>query len=322
MKVNQIITVILFLSISTLSAQTLGEFKPGKSGPKTLESRKFDSKEVFIADFAVHYQVYAEESTTNEGGTSFVKGIMGKAKASLAVGLDIPTATIEKITNETYANFVDELKAQGFNILNPEVAKNTNYYKDYKYSTNLAMIPSPTKEGAVLVHPQNIGFFYKEKGANASYTKLSTELNDAAVIRVDVYIDFVKMGDFNKGFGASVNAKTNLVMSEQNTIIHFVVGRNKIGGSPLAEYQGIIKKDLEIDGVIKEEKITSYAQSDYDNKGVETAFGTLYTAKNTTSSKVALVPADANKYEMGVTEALNVFLEHHIKEFYSKFYKK
>ena len=182
MKVNQIITVILFLSISTLSAQTLGEFKPGKSGPKTLESRKFDSKEVFIADFAVHYQVYAEESTTNKGGTSFVKGIMGKAKASLAVGLDIPTATIEKITNETYANFVDELKAQGFNILNPEVAKNTNYYKDYKYSTNLAMIPSPTKEGAVLVHPQNIGFFYKENEANASYTKLSSELNDAAVI--------------------------------------------------------------------------------------------------------------------------------------------
>lgn len=108
---------------------------------------------------------------------------------------------------------------------------------------------------------------------------------------------------------------------EKNTIVHFVVGKNKIGGSPLAEYQGIVKRDLDIDGVIKEEKITSYVQSDYDNKGVETAFGTIYTAKNTTSSKVALVPADANKYEIGVTEALNMFLEHHIKEFYSKFYR-
>lgn len=321
MKAKHFILIAFCINTSILIAQTLGEFKPVKSGPKTLESRKFETKEVFIADFAVHFQVYAEESTTNKGGTSFVKGIMGKAKASLAVGLDIPTATIEKITNDSYANFVADLKAQGFNILNPEVAKNTNYFKDYKYSTNLAMIPSPTKEGGLLVHPQNTGFYYKDKRTNAPYTKLSAELNDAAVIRVDVYIDFVKMGDFNKGFGASVNAKTNLVVSEQNTIVHFIVGKNKIGGSPLAEYQGILKKDLDIDGVIKEEKITSYAQSDYDNKGVETAFGTLYTAKNTTSSKVALVPADANKYEIGVKEAINMFLEHHIKEFYSKFYK-
>lgn len=183
------------------------------------------------------------------------------------------------------------------------------------------MIPSPTKEGAVLVHPQNIGFFYKENEANASYTKLSSELNDAAVIRVDVYIDFVKMGDFNKGFGASVNAKTNLVMSEQNTIIHFVVGRNKIGGSPLAEYQGIIKKDLEIDGVIKEEKITNYVASDYDNWGTSTAFGTVYSAKNKATSKASIVPADANKYEKGVEQAITTFLSHHVNEFKTKFYK-
>lgn len=65
MKTKLIILMLLFSNIALLNAQTLGEFKPGKSGPKTLESRKFDSKEVFIADFAVHFQVYAEESTTN-----------------------------------------------------------------------------------------------------------------------------------------------------------------------------------------------------------------------------------------------------------------
>lgn len=65
MKTKLIILMLLFSNIALLNAQTLGEFKPGKSGPKTLENRKFDSKEVFIADFAVHFQVYAEESTTN-----------------------------------------------------------------------------------------------------------------------------------------------------------------------------------------------------------------------------------------------------------------
>lgn len=321
MKTTLIVGIMFFMQVSFVSAQTLGTFKPGKAGPSSLDRRKFDNKDVYIADFALHYQVYAEESTTNKGGQGLAGGIMGKAKASLAVGLDIPTTTLEKITNETYAQFVSALAGQGFNVLNGDAAKNTEYYKDYTYSTNLSMSPSKTKEGSITVHPQNIGFFYKTKGLYAAYSKLSTELNDAAVIRVDLYVDFVEMGDFNKGFGATVNAKTNLVLAEKNTIVHFIVGRNKIGGSPLGEYQGVLKTDLDIDGVIKEEKISSYAASDYDSRGVQSALGTVYTAKNTSKSKVALISTDADKYDSGVTLAIKTFLEYHLNEFKDKFYK-
>lgn len=321
MKSKLIIVIALFIGVSTVSGQTLGDFKPGKSGPSTLDKRKFKNKDVYIADFAVHYQVYAEESTTNKGNQGLVSGVMGKAKASLAVGLDVPTETLKSITNEAYATFVSSLKAQGFNVLNGDAAKDTDFYKDYKYSTHLDIIPSKSREGSVTVHPENVGFFYKEKFFNTPHTKLSSELNDAAVVRVDLYVDFVEMGDFNKGFGASVNAKTNLILSENSTIVHFIVGRNKIGGSPLGEYQGILKKDLDIDGVIKEEKISSYAQSDYDNRGVGTAFGTVYTAKNNSTSKVALVSAGVNKYENGVEQAIDTFLTHHLNEFKNKFYK-
>jgi hypothetical protein len=314
--------MVFFMGLSIVSAQTLGDFKPGKAGPKSLERPKFNNKNVYIADFAVHYQVYSEKSASKKGGSGVFGAVMGAAKASLAVGLDISQETLQKITNEAYTQFVADLEAQGFSVMKADEAKNTDFYKGYKYSTNLTMAPSKTMEGAVTVHPQNIGFFYNEKGSNTNTTKLSKELNDAPVARIDLHVVFVETKGSNKsGIGANVVAKTNLVLSDNNTIAHFIVGRNKIGGSPLGEYQGVLKKDLDIDGVIKEEKITNYVDSDYDNWGTSTAFGTVYSAKNKASSKAAIVPADANKYEKGVEGAINTFLSHHVNEFKNKFFK-
>ncbi len=322
MKSRLIIPMVFFMGLSIVSAQTLGDFKPGKAGPKSLERPKFNNKNVYIADFAVHYQVYSEKSASKKGGSGVFGAVMGAAKASLAVGLDISQETLQKITNEAYTQFVADLEAQGFSVMKADEAKNTDFYKGYKYSTNLTMAPSKTMEGAVTVHPQNIGFFYNEKGSNTNTTKLSKELNDAPVARIDLHVVFVETKGSNKsGIGANVVAKTNLVLSDNNTIAHFIVGRNKIGGSPLGEYQGVLKKDLDIDGVIKEEKITNYVDSDYDNWGTSTAFGTVYSAKNKASSKAAIVPADANKYEKGVEGAINTFLSHHVNEFKNKFFK-
>lgn len=322
MKLKIIATTVFCMSICFVNAQTLGDFKPGKTGPVSLGKAKFDNKNIYIADFAVHYQVYSEKSATKKGGSGIFGAVMGAAKASLAVGLDISEATLQHITNDAYAQFIADLKAKGFNVMKADEAKNTEFYKDYQYSTNLKMSPYHKEEGTLTVHPQNVGFFYKEKGATENTTKLSKELNDAAVVRVELYVEFVKAsGSSKSGIGANVVAKTNLVLSEDNTIAHFIVGRNKIGGSPLAEYQGVLKKDLDVDGVIKEEKITNYVASDYDNWGTKTAFGTLYSAKNKATAKAAIVPADADKYKKGVEQAIDVFLKHHLNEFQSKYYR-
>lgn len=322
MKANHFFSMLLLVSFGTINSQTLGDFKPGKSGPVSLEKPKFENKKVYIADFAVHYQVYSEKSASKKGGAGLFGAVMGSAKASLAVGLEVSEETLQNITNTAYSQFLGELESKGFTVMKPEEAKQTEFYKGYQFSTNLKMFPSPSIEGAVTVHPQNVGFFYKDKGATENTTKLSKELNDAAVIRIDLYVEFVKTRSSNKsGIGANVVAKTNLVLSEDTTIAHFIVGRNKIGGSPLAEYQGILKKDLDIDGVIKEDKITNYVDSDYDNWGTKTAYGTVYVAKNKATSKAAIVPVDSPKYEQGVTQAIEVFLKHHLNEFHAKHYK-
>lgn len=89
----------------------------------------------------------------------------------------------------------------------------------------------------------------------------------------------------------------------------------------MGEYQGVLKKDLDIDDVIKEEKISNYVESDYDNWRTSTAFGTVYSTKNKATSKAAIVPADTDKYEKGVELAINTFLSHHVSEFKNKFFK-
>ena len=96
MKARLIITMALLMGIFTVSAQSLGDFKPGKAGPKSLERPKFDNKNVYIADFAVHYQVYSEKSASKKGGSGIYGKVMGAAKASLAVGLDISQETLQK----------------------------------------------------------------------------------------------------------------------------------------------------------------------------------------------------------------------------------
>lgn len=158
MNTKTFIIAALFIGILKVDAQILGEFKPGKAGPKSLERPKFDNKNVYIADFAVHYQVYSEESAAKKGGQGIFGAVMGSAKASLAVGLDISQQTLQNITNEAYEKFVLELKDNGFTVLDGEQANNTEFYKGHKYSTNLSMTPSSTMEGAVTVHPQNVGF--------------------------------------------------------------------------------------------------------------------------------------------------------------------
>lgn len=349
MRTKFIIAIAFFAGLSTLvNAQTLGDFSPkeerGAYGP-----RKFPSKDVYIADFAVHYQVYSDRSTTNKGNQMLVKGVMGKAKATLTVGLDIPEATLQQITDEAYAKFVADLKAQGFNVLPADAAGNTDYYKGYTRYDNLGVIASGSMPGGVTVHPRNVPFYSKSEGLFQSYAKLSSELNDANIIRVDLHVLFLDTQASNKGFGAKVSAETNLCLAayenvtsietndsfttkigitgktrqataNSKSVFTVVTGRNKIGGSPLGTYTGILKKNLEIKDVLKDQKLKSVASSDYDNLGTETAFGKLYTARNTKTTNVATVTVDADKYEKGVESAITKFLDYHVNEFKTKFF--
>lgn len=373
MNTRFIILLSLLMCMGGLNAQTLGDFNPkedrGGYGP-----RKFPSKDVFIANFSVNFEVFNWRTAATKGGI-VGNTLMGDTKASLAVGLDIPEATLQQITDEAYAQFVAELKAQGFNVLNADAAANTGYYSEYQRIDNMGMSLSEAP-GVLTVYPSNTPFFVKgfDKSGKikregmfsvigladrddeiSSYPKLSQELNDATIINADMYILFLDINKPYQGNGANLTANTNLRLNEYGvlksrvetntspsitnkigltapgskevtatakTSIVFVAGRNKIGGSPLGTYHGVLKEDLVIKGVLAKEKIEAHAQTDTDNIGTETAFGRMYRADNISVKNTALIHADAQKYEAGVKESVNTFLKHHVGEFKTKFFKK
>ena len=373
MRTQFIATLVLLLGLTiVINAQTLGDFSPkedrGAYGP-----REFPSKDVYIANFSVNFELYNLRSTSTKGG--FANKVMsGDTKASLAVGLDIPAATLQEITDDAYKSFVAELQANGFNIINPNAAANTPYYKDYERIDNMKMSLSEAP-GVLTVYPSNTTFFVKgfknsgkikrqgmlsvvglddRMGEVMSYSKLSRDLNDATIINADMYVLFLDITPPYQGKGAKLTANTNLRLSAYDalksrmtkgknsltdklgitasknkevtataqTVIDFVAGRNKIGGSALGTYKGVLKKNLAINGVLGKEKVQSYAKTQNSYIGVETAFGKMYTTEDIAVENTAIIKADAGKYENGVEQALQTFLKYHVDEFHNKFFKK
>lgn len=375
MKATLIITMALFMGLSTVSAQSLGDFSPkedrGARGP-----RKFPSKDIYIANFSVNFQMYNLKTASTKGGFAD-RMLSGNTKASLAVGLDIPVATLQQITDEAYQAFVADLKAKGFNVLNADAVAKTKYYDGYQRFDNMEMTLSEAP-GMVTVYPSNTTFFVKgftkdgqkiqggaggflnrvmnDDGRNSiedeisTYTKLSSELNDATIVNADMYVLFLDVKKPYQGSGAKITANTNLRLASNEHIksrvannstssklgltgkskeknylcvsaIDFIAGKNKIGGSPLGTYTGVLKSDLQINGVVGKEKVEAYAKTNNDFIGTETAFGKVYRADNISVENTALIKADAGKYENGVEQALHTFLKHHVSEFKGKFFK-
>ncbi|MDN4166206.1 hypothetical protein QWY31_11885 [Cytophagales bacterium LB-30] len=366
MKTRLFITTVLFFWFAiSASAQSVGEFKPKEY--KLNGANKFKSKDVYIANFSVNFQLYNLKTATTKGDFTG-RMLTGDTKASLAVGLDVPIATLQEITDEAYQKFVQDLQAKGFNVLNGDAAAKTQFYEGYQRMERMEMslLEAP---GMLTVYPTDAVFYVKgftkdgkkiqggisatlnramnDDGRNSivdeisKYPKLSDELDNATIVNADLYVLFLDVKKPYQGNGARIIANTNLRLASYEHIdsrvskaggsgskekqylcvsaIDFVQGRNKIGGSPLGVYGGLLKEDLLIKEVIGQEEIQSYAKSDQDYIGVETGFGMMYRADNISVENTAVIKADAAKYGKGAKEAINLFLEHHVKQFEKKF---
>ncbi|SDM75762.1 hypothetical protein SAMN05421823_1249 [Catalinimonas alkaloidigena] len=354
-----------------VQAQDLGDFKPKEN--KLNGANKFKSKDIYIANFSVNFQLYNLKTASTKGNFAD-RMLSGNTRASLAVGLDIPLATLQQITDEAYQRFVADLKEKGFTILNGDAAAHTKYYEGYQRFENMEMSLSEAP-GMLTVYPTNTVFFVKgftkdgqrkQGGISASlnramnndgrtsivdeiskYPKLSAELDEATIVNADLYILFLDVKKPYQGNGAKIVANTDLRMAAYEHInsrvanhstssklgitgstkekqylcvsaVDFVQGRNKIGGSPLGVYSGVLKEELPINGVVAEEKIQAYAKTDRDFIGTETAFGMMYRAEDIAVENTALIHADAGKYETGIKQALDTFLGYHVNKFSTK----
>ncbi|WP_010135681.1 hypothetical protein [Ochrovirga pacifica] len=212
----------------------------------------------------------------------------------------------------------------------------------------LSKIPKKTDVGKSLAK-----FTKKFKHPKLSrYPKISKELGDVMVLDINMYVMFTEapkpgfnLGSLDKV--AKVKINTNYRLVDRYTVVNsgedkksllgiksagnniatdvltefsVVYGRNKIGGSALATYDGNLKKPIEINGVLKKEKIKAYQSQQtiaptLNNPAYQKIGGiTLATIENRFSKNASWIQVDGAKHSDGLYNACHLFLEQNLKE--------
>lgn len=336
----------LFLLVSSgLMAQALGEFKPKDQSWGLNKLKKADK--IYIAGFNVNYQVYNEKQKFKQGGAQLGGGMKGDAKTEVSVGLEgLDEKTVQEITDKLYKDYVDKLKAKGLTIISADEASKIETYSDFARvkggKISMAEIP-----GVMTSTPTDFEYFIKKLDKDGKekkggflgnpammYPKLSKELGDAIIGAVDITVLFVQDQEAFQGNGAKLKVKTNLrligtesvVMTEdaavkfkgQNSVTTVTstvaFHHGKVGAGATSVYSGTIAKPLLIQGVLDEEKITSYASGSV-SQGTPTIYGTFYSVRNGNTFNAKVLQVDPAMYSDGVCLAANKFLMYHTDEF-------
>ncbi|QNM84666.1 hypothetical protein H9W90_10705 [Polaribacter pectinis] len=182
--------------------------------------------------------------------------------------------------------------------------------------------------------------------------KLSKELGDAIIADVNLFVMFSENGsDWMKGRAAKVKIKTNLRLinnyavtipqkfKEKKTTLGKLFGsvkikgavdtypassnvtfsQGKVGLGAEAVYSGFLKDDVEINGVLKKQKVVAYQKQ---GSFVPTSFSTfsnyLDAKADRFSEKAKWIEVDGDKYAQGFYNVCNTFLEKNLDEFFNK----
>lgn len=350
LKIKTALVAILCLTFTMGHAQSLGEFKP-KDVSYGLKKLK-DAKKVFISAFNVNYQVYNEKEDFKQGGSTLGGGFKGDASAQISIGLEgLTDKDVQKITDQLYTDYIAQLKAKGLNIISTDEAGKTSVYSDFIKvqggKVSLAQIP-----GTMSTSPTGFEYFVKKidkSGKTKSggflgntaiiYPKLSSELGDAIIAEVNLYVLFVEGQNAFQGNGANIKVKTNLRLSGpeaiemtsdnkikmkgQNEYFMATSGVNfyhgKMGMGSTTSYSGTLAKSMGIGGVIEDTKLQSFANRSTSTSTTNTIYGSYFNVDNKSSSASKIVEVDPSKYYNGVYMATKKFVDFHTQQFLNGF---
>ncbi len=347
MKIILLLILTIAFSLSGYT-QTLGDFKPKD---QSYGLKKVKSKRVYIASFTVNYQVYNEKEDFKQGGRMFGgAGYKGDALAKLSVGLDnITEAGIQAVTDRLFGDFTAMLKAKGLELVTADEAGKTSAYADYTRQTG-GKINEANFPGTLATTPNGFDYYVKSVSksgkeqsggflgqASTMYGRLSSQLDDAIIADVDLFILFVKDKEAFGGAGANIKIKTSLRLADTEAITMtsnakfklkgqnktvaaisqaaFYNGKVPTGMGANSSYIGQIKSPLDIDGVIEDQKLQSFAANRADYIGTSTAYGKWYNPENVVSKSTNIIPVDEKKYTEGVYMAGKKFIEYHTSAF-------
>lgn len=234
---KKLIFAVLFLYISSSGySQTLAEdeISMHKSGYKEKQFFK-GNKKIYINSFLVYNEIYREDQDTKQGGSGFGGVVKGTASVVQTLGLSgVEAEDLQNVANNLYTDFVNELKAEGFEIISAADAGKTEVYEGWQLVEG-PIVKDAGLPGVLSVVPEGFGYYIrgvdkngkdiKSKGLSRVINKggsgstglafsnsaaLSKQLDDAVVVDVSLCYLFTQEGDnWLRGNSAKIVVKTN-----------------------------------------------------------------------------------------------------------------
>lgn len=350
MKTKLFIGLLFAFIASTVQAQSLGEYKPGLSKYGIKEFRKAPKK-IYISNFNIHFEVYKDAVDYKAAG-GFRGTKRGEATARAAVGiLKLETSDIQAQTDRLYNEFIADLKAGGYEIISSDQAATIDVYEGWERADG-PYVEESGMPGVLTAVPSDYSFFYKREDKKGKKKKgflggvgkpaaLSKQLGGAVIAEVDLYVMFTEdKQSLFKGNAAKVKILTNLrvvgnyaITSEKkggfikmkgattvdyvNSGVNFFQGKTGLGSK--GAYQVSLKKPLEIQGVIPQEKIVAFQKGGLT---FLTSFNTnsynglsFYTQENRFSDTAKWLEVDSKKYAEGLYNACSKILKNSATDF-------
>lgn len=340
----------LLLPGSFFYAQDLGELdvKVYDYGTKHFRG---GGQRVYVAGFNVHYQVYFSASDS-QAAKRKTAGFRAGSRVKAAVGLGGLTETaLLDVTDGLYQNFRGQLEAAGYSFVDADVAAGISAYEGWERVAGGSVSRAQT-EGYVTVNPRGVDFFVPriknsgKRGAklfdNTAY--ISDQLDDAVVVKVDIFLPFAEDGEsgwsrslgrmtdeskvvirtrYRLGAPSVVEKKGLAALQDIGTLpvtngIVFTRGKIKVGAGAEAQYRVDLKRDLEIQGVMDDEKIKRYAVGSFDFTA--SSFGSLsyYSAESEELDTFIQVEFDRDRYLQGALLAGKAYLDEAVSGFLGK----
>ncbi|MEC7753495.1 hypothetical protein [Roseivirga sp. UBA1976] len=320
-KICLALLVSVFTSLSLFS-QTVEDVNIKKLGPANLNYRK-EAKRIMIADFQVNYQTALTLEDEKKGGKMWRGGIKGDAKASITVVLDgLNPDNLQTLTDQLYAEYVADLKSQGFEIAPIEELWNNKAYeknREERWELKAGNGPEQGKEfGVILTRPSTQKFVVarrtvdKENGGPLSGLADYEQGTENKVINqktgyifnkvvLDVIVFENSQSELSRTLNrhagsAQVKAETTFKISESST--------NRFGMGTFFSKGGV-----EVADVMERQKFEAGQNADTDRLGTDMGVLRVWRVEDREKANFATVKCDPALYLKGAELGVGAFLK-------------
>lgn len=333
------LTLFLAGTVATY-AQQVGKLEVKETG---FGQKKFSKapKRIYIAEFNINYQMAYSQTSIARGGREIGGGYRGDAKASLSVAIPgVDAAEMQKLTDQVYQMYVDELKKSGFEIITADEASGTELFSDWERMEG-GEIRQGQFPGYLATAPTGYNYYVRKitkkgrtkNGVFEYAQKLSNQLDGAIVAKVNLAVPFIEEaeGGLSKSLRKTVGGVAKVVVRPNLRLaVNQSVQISKMGSASVvtnssymykeslknqAQLTVNLKKDVAIEGVFEKKKYKASESADSDIWGTQAGHLRVFHFSDKEIEKTQPVPCEPQMYIDGVREVVNQYVQSSLKSF-------